>query len=158
MDIIYPSISEDENTALVQAIPLITLYVASADGQINIEEADWAKRLTEIRSFKHDDKLGDYYMHVSATFEHELNELIRHMPPSKEERLAYFGDKLAQLDPILQKMDAHESYKLYKEFLSFALHVAKSSGGILHIGTVSPAEKAIIGLPMLTPILDYPGI
>ncbi|MFZ1581728.1 MAG: hypothetical protein WAT26_11320, partial [Saprospiraceae bacterium] len=64
---------------------------------------------------------------------------------------------LASLNPVLAKMEPFYAYKLYQGFLSFASHVAKSSGGIMGFFTINPAEAKLVKLPMLTPILYTPN-
>ena len=158
MDVIFSELSEQENDQLVGAIPLITLLIGSADGLLEQQETEWAERVIKFRTFSHDEELHNYYQAVFDTFDHRLDVLMRATTESLEFRKKYLSDKLASLNPILQKLDRLDALKLYHDFLSFAKHVAKSSGGILYMANISPAEKALMSLDMISPIDRSSGI
>lgn len=145
-------LSEGEKDQLIDAIPLITVLIAGADGEIDKEEKDWAAKLTKIRSFASNDLLHDYYHSVGLGFDNKLAAIMNNMPTGQADRNSYLSEKLALLNPILAKLDAKVAYSLYKDFKSFASHVAKASGGFLRFGAVSKEEKKLIPLTMLDSI------
>ena len=65
---------------------------------------------------------------------------------------ASLSSKLASLNPILAKLENDIAVDLYESYLSFAVHVAKSSGGFLGMMSISAEEKELIGLTMLNKI------
>ena len=65
------------------------------------------------------------------------------------------GERLEKLNEILAKLPQDLGANLYKSFISFASHVAKSSGGVLGFFSVSEAEKSVIDLTMIAPI-EFP--
>ena len=158
MDAIFPNLTAEENSKLVDAIPLITLLIGSADGLFQEQEKAWAERVIKFRSFTHNEKLHNYYEKVTMTFDQRLNAMMRATTESLEMRQAYLTEKLRELNPIIEKLGGHDAYRLYHDFLSFAKHVAKSSGGILYMANISPAEKKLMNLDMITSIDSYPGI
>ena len=153
MDILS-RLSDVEKNQLVDAIPIITALIAGADGEIDKEEKDWASKLTNIRSFASNELLNDYYHFVSIDFENKLDAIIDNLPSEQSDRNSLLSEKLTLLNPILAKLDSKIAYNLYKDFLSFAEHVARSSGGFLRFGAINREEKILIPLTMLD-VIDY---
>ncbi len=148
MDILN-RLSDAEKDQLLDAIPLITILIAGADGEIDKQEKEWATKLTKIRSFANAELLHDYYHEVGLTFESKLDSFVDSLPSSQEDRTKLISEKVSLLNPILSKLDPKVSYSLYKDFISFAKHVAQASGGFLRFGSISSAEKKLIPLTML---------
>ena len=63
---------------------------------------------------------------------------------------------MAALNPILEELPLQEAAILYKDFISFAKHVAKASGGFFGFFSVGPEEGKVIGLPMLNEFIYIP--
>ena len=148
----FVGISEDEKQSLINAIPEITVLIAGADGVIDTEEVAWAKKLTGIRSYTNPESLQEYYGFVGDEFEDKLNALINELPKDVNERNSILKGRLEKLNPILAKMDNENAYGLYNSFISFAEHVAKSSGGFLRMWAISGEEKEWVNLPMINKI------
>ena len=158
MDTIFPGLTDEEHQKLIDAIPLITLLIGSADGKMDDKEKAWAQRVTKFRSYTYSSELRHYYQVVNDEFEDRLRSLADELPEDFEEAITLLKSRLGEADQPLQKLPGDEAYLLYHDFLSFAKHVAKSSGGVLYMANVSPAEKKLLDLDMLTPIENYPGI
>ena len=149
MDPIYQSLSNTEYATLKEAIPLITVLIAGADGTIDEKETSWAEKVTNIRSYSLPEHYREYYEEIGANFTESLNNLIAELPTDVEQRSQVISDRLAEMNPILNKLDPKVSANMYTEFLSFAKHVARASGGFLKFWSISAEEKRWIGLPML---------
>ena len=61
---------------------------------------------------------------------------------------------MSGLNPVLKKLENTFSYRLYHDFLSLAKHVAKATGGVFSMASISPAEQAYLDLKMLEPVSD----
>ena len=48
----FSNLNEDETKQLLDALPLITVLIAGADGNFEKDEMDWAEKVTHIRSYK----------------------------------------------------------------------------------------------------------
>lgn len=151
MDILN-KLSKAEKAQIIDAIPMITVLIAGADNEIDQEEKDWAAKLTKIRSFANSDLLHDFYQEVGIGFEEKIDKLINTLPKDTDDRNNQISESLSLLNPILAKLDSKIAYSLYKDFKSFAEHVAKASGGFLRIGSISKEEKRLIPLHMLDAI------
>lgn len=145
-------LKQSEINQLVDAIPLITILVAGADGNIEIKETDWAKKITSIRSYASDLLLRDYYKSVDEVFDTRMSEYIKEFSDDVHERTKEIAVRLNKLNDILPKIDQTYAAYLYKSYMSFAERVAKSAGGFLSFFSISAEEKKLIKLSMLNPI------
>ena len=153
----FNKLNDDEKGQLIDALPLITVLIAGADGTFEKEELEWAEKITHIRSYKLKKEMKAFYQEVDATFIEKVQYFMEAMPAGVETRNNIITERLAALNPILAKMDASYAYKLYQGFKSFASHVAKASGGIMGFFSVNPAEAKLIHLPMINPIIYTPS-
>ncbi len=148
----FENISNEELQILENAISQITLLIAVSDGDVNKEEIDWASKLVHIRTYSGDNSLLAFYEEVEANFNIKLNDLIKNSPKESEACKAYLSEKLADVNPVLAKLDPETAYHLYKSYLTLAKSIAKASGGILGFGAISHNEAHLITLSMITPI------
>jgi len=148
----FKILSDGEYDKLKDAISLITIYIAGADGKIEDDELKWAKKITSIRSFSLPEGLNEFYKEVGQDFQKQVDTYTSSLT-DLEVRNKTVEQKLSDLNPILAKLDSKLGSKLYKSYVSFAKHVAKASGGFLGFFRIGPAEKALLGLKMLTPIV-----
>ena len=148
------NLEEDERQELFDAIPVITLLIAGADGKISDEELQESKKITKIRGFSGGEHMQAFYDKVGEDYSERLDRWMKVIPKDTAERNAHLSARIEKLNAILAKLDQETGHHLHKSFTSFAMHVAKADGGIqlFKIGTVSGAEAKLVDLPMLTPI------
>ncbi len=146
-------LSKEDQAKLYDAIPLITVLIAGADGDIEKSETDWAKRITKIRSFSMEEELDSYYKRVGEDFEERLDYFIESLPGDVTRRNKAIAEKLSELNDILPKIEYNQRLALYRSWLTFAKHVAMSSGGIVGALSISPEEAKLINLPMIDEIV-----
>ena len=149
----FQNLSTEEIEKMINAIPLITVLIAGADGNIDKEEKEWGAKITKIRTYSNPDVLHDFYTQVGRNFKGRLDSFIDTLPKDTNSRNLKISDELSSLNDIFPKLEIHFAAELYNSFTSFAKHVAKASGGFLGFGSISKEEKKFIGLPMLTPII-----
>ncbi|MBP7274181.1 MAG: hypothetical protein KA974_10085 [Saprospiraceae bacterium] len=149
----FEGLSLAEMNVLLDATPYITVLVAGADGLIESEEQDWAVRLAEIRGFSNlSDEMNAYYDLVNERFDKRMLEIMDQFPTKVEDRNRLIALELSKLNDVLPKLEAKFAKKIYLSYLSFAEQIAKATGGFLRAGSISRAEKAVIGLDMINPI------
>ena len=148
----FKVLSDSEFDQLKDAISLITVYIAGADGNINDDETKWAEKVTKIRSYSLPKSLKEFYEEVGIDF-HERLENYMNSLSNLENRNSTVENKLAALNPILAKLPPNLGATLYSSYLSFARHVAKASGGFFGFFAIGPKEAALLDLKMLTPIV-----
>jgi len=148
----FKTLTREESTILFDSIPLITILIAGASGNINRNDKNWELRIAKIRTFSNPDNLHDYYHMVGKNYVDRMNSLIDEFPIDSTLRSKIIFDKLQKLNNVLSKLELNFASSLYQSFISFAKHVGKSSGGFLGIGRINRAERKWINLPMLNPI------
>ena len=148
----FNSLTEEEFEKLKDAVPLITVLIAGADGNIQSNQLEWANKVTKIRSYNMKDEIKSFYLEVGKTFEQRLQYYIDAFPTNVADRTKLISDRLSYLNDILAKLEPEIGVKFYKSFISFAEHVAKASGGFLGFFSINKEEAKLIGLPMIHPI------
>ncbi len=148
-------LTAEEREIVMDAVALVTLLVAGADGKIDARETEWASKLTKIRGYKEKVELKPLYREIGETFEDTLNDYLEKLPDDLTEMQRLISEKLAKLNTILPKIDSWYAQLYYESLLSFAKHVAEASGGILGFMSIDAKEKQIISLPMIDPI-EFP--
>lgn len=143
----------DELQELYDAIPVITLLIAGADGEIEGEELAQSEKITKIRGFSGGEIMQDFYDKVGVDYHERLNRWLKVVSKDTAERNADLSGRLEKLNPILAKLTPELGAEMYRSFTTFAKHVAKASGGFWGFGSINKEEAALIDLPMLTPII-----
>jgi len=145
----FEDITEEQFNTLKNGISWITILIAGADGKIDENETEWAKKITEIRSYSLPGELVHFYEAVGKDFSERLEALIEELPDNRDERTRILSERIAGINAILPKLENDLAVDLYNSYKSFAKHVAKSSGGFLGMMSISSAEEALMDLPML---------
>lgn len=148
----FQDLNFEEYAKLKDAIALITVLIAGADGKVRQNELEWAAKVTQIRSYNMSEDLRGFYREVGLTYADKLENYFNSFPQSIEDRTRLISERLSHLNPILAKLDPKVASRLYKSYISFAKHVAKASGGFMGFFNINKEEAKLIGLPMLTPI------
>jgi len=149
----FENLSERQFEITKDAIGWITVLIAGADGEIDKKEIGWAEKLASIRGYNNPNVLTEFYELVGKDFSTKLNRILEKVPSDTNERKELLSRKIGQLNSILPLL-GNLGYELYESYISFAKHVAKSSGGFLGFMTVDNEEKHLMSLPMLDKV-DY---
>lgn len=153
---IFETLLPEEYDLLKDAVPLITILIAGADGNIDSDERIWAEKVTNIRSYSLPEEYRGYYAEVGRNFGEDLNTLLAGLPENVVDRQMEITRRMAPLNDILGKLESKVAAAIYDEWLSFANHVARASGGFLKFWSVSQEEKKWINLPMLQKFAWHP--
>jgi len=148
----FSNISEEEYKKLKESYAVIAALVGGADGTVDEDEQEWAKKIVSIRSFSGNENLFPFYNEVKTEIEDDLNTLILALSGPFETIQSALAERLSGINPILAKLPPKTAYHIYKGYLSFAEHIAKASGGIFRFFAVSKEEKKWLNLTMLNPI------
>ena len=149
----FNNLKEEDLQILLDAVPLIAILIAGADGNIDDEELQWSKKVTHIRSYKMKADMKSFYAEVDKNYVGKLQHFIEVLPAGVAERTSIISEKLTEVNPVMAKLTPDVGSKLYKSYLSFADHVAKASGGVMGFFAVNKAEASLIGLPMIHPVV-----
>ena len=148
----FHQLNEEEKQELYDAIPIITLLIAGADGKIDEDELKGSEKITKIRGYSGNEVMQAFYDKVGEDFSERLDRWMKVISKDTAERTADLSARIANLNPILAKLDQEWGARMYESLTSFAKHVAKASGGFLGFGSINKEEAALMDLPMLTPI------
>jgi len=151
----FKSLNQEEFTQLKDSIALIAVLIAGADGKVDPNETEWAEKITNIRSYSGPEVLQEFYEEVGKDFHDKLMHFIIKYEGELNQRNEAISERLQGINPILAKLDEELAAQLYKSLVSFASHVAKSSGGVLGFFSVSEAEKDLLDLNMINAI-EFP--
>ena len=147
----FKVLSDAEFDQLKDAIALITVYIAGADGDIDEDETNWAEKVTKIRSYSLPKNLSGFYEEVGVDFHSRLENYVSTLS-DLETRNKTVEQALTDINPILAKLPKKLGAAMYHSYISFAKHVAKASGGFLGFFSIGPNEAALLDLKMITPI------
>lgn len=148
----FSPLTPEEQELMFEAIPLITVLVAGADGNIDERERHWSKKLANIRSWDRNNRLKAYYEQVDQHLARRVAELEQSLPSDIGAREAEISRRLEPLNDILSKMEQPFPYLYYRSFCTYAKSIAEASGGFIRYFTVGPEQDRVIDLPMLKPI------
>jgi hypothetical protein len=159
----FKNLTTTEQQLLFDAIPLITILVAGADGDIDEIELAEAQRLADIRSFNTKGQTNFFYEKVNENLSERIMEMMKELPNALTLRQEEVVARLIGLNAIFEKMVLPFGYLYYKSFRSFAKHVAKSNGGFMRFMTIGPEEAEVVELPMLDEVerpskIDFPNL
>ena len=101
----FKQLTSEEYERLKDAIPLITILVAGADGKFEKEELNWAEKIASIRSYKMSDDLVGFYKDVGINFHEKLEDYVDAFPKNVDDRNDIISDRLEDLNDILPKLD-----------------------------------------------------
>ena len=151
----FSGVTPEDYQHLKDSIPLITVLIAGADGDIDTKEKEWAEKVTNIRSYALPEGLKEFYLEVGEDFQEKLDLYISEYHGDTENRNRLIATRLAHLNEIFPKFVNREvAVGLYESLLSFARHVARASGGFLSWGSINPQEQRVINLDMINPVAE----
>ena len=144
------NLSKEEKDLVMNALPIITVMIAAADGKVDESETNWANKLTDIRSYSHEEELQAYYEKVSENFAQQVRMMVKDLPTNTKDAIPALSATLAGMNEVLPKLPATMSGPFLKSMKTFAKHIARASGGFLKIASISKEEQDLINLPMIT--------
>jgi len=144
------NLSTQEKDLVMNALPIITVMIAAADGSVDESETNWANKLTDIRSYSHEEDLQAYYEKVGENFAQQVRMMVKDLPANQKDAVPALAATLAGMNDILPKLPPTVSGPFLKSMKTFAKHIARASGGFLKIASISKEEQALIDLPMIT--------
>ena len=127
----------------------VAILVAGANKKVDNSEIKSAVGLAEEKRNKETDLIKDYYTKVADKFEVNLRGYLNLLPTDDDKRLEFLLNKLDRVNYFFSKIEKEVSYRLYLSFRDFAYKVARSSGGIFGLLSVSFAESTYIDLKMI---------
>ena len=126
----FKGLSDEEIDKLKDAVALITVYIAGADGVIEENELEWAKKIANIRSYSLQDGLEEFYESVGEDFAERVEKYVKRLS-DLQTRNNTVENRLTELNPILAKLEPKMGALMYSSYVSFAEHVAKATSKVI---------------------------
>ena len=146
------SLKDDEKSLLTRAPILVCLLIAGADRRIDRKEVvGFLYQIYDLSS-GYTSAVSDFYSEILNSIEKRLFEEYDSLPDDLEERSGQIVKALTGLNDILPKLNKNFSASYYKSLKDTALKIAKSSGGVMGVGSISDEEKKYVDLPMINPV------
>ncbi len=142
-------LNDEEREQLFHVPSLITVLIAGADDNIQREEITWAAAVVNYRTLTGDELLYTYYDEVNASFDAGVELILEKCPKGLNERTLYLKREIAQINPVLKKLDQVYRNALIASWKSLAKQVARATGGFLGVGAISKQEEELLGLEMI---------
>lgn len=140
---------------LIYKSPIITcILISGADGNIDKREVSTAIKTSRKNAKRKRAMLYHFYNELAEDFEIILNKLIEIYPSDVQERNERIVKELSGLNVLFNKLDKTFSIVYYASLLDIAKIIAKSSGGLFGLRSISKEEKEFLDLPMI----DDPSI
>ena len=146
----FHALTEEEKQLVLNAPALITVLIAGAEGKIDHEEEERAKRAVAFRSITGDPFLFEYYEKIENTFDSKVAEVIAAYPKDTEQRTRALSEELSKLNPVLAKLEKIFAKSLLDNWKNLADAIARASGGFLGYFNISGKERKLIDLPMIS--------
>ena len=80
------ALNQDEKDLMLDAIPLITLLIAYADGEMDDEERNWSEKIAHIRSYANHESLQEFYEKVGDHYQDKLDHMLETLPENNDQR------------------------------------------------------------------------
>ncbi len=148
----FNGLKKEEYQQLIEAVPLIAILIAGADNDIDLKEKEWAEKIVKIRSYNNHFDLKPYYKDVDEQFIDLFDKFVNELPKDSDARSRELTKRLSAVNNIFTKVSMRTANQLYTSFIAYAEQIARASGGILRLMSVSREESMWVGLPMIDPI------
>lgn len=145
----FHALTKEEIEQILDAPALITYLIGGADGNLDKNEEERAKRAIAYRSIKGDPLLFGYFQELEKDFDLRLDRVINKFTGNTASRTAAISEELSRLNPVLAKLEKIYAQSLLKSWKNMAEAIATSSGTFFGFFGVSSSEKELMGLEMI---------
>ncbi|MCG8306122.1 MAG: hypothetical protein MI975_01945 [Cytophagales bacterium] len=128
----------------------ICILIASADEKIDHSEVKKALKIAREKRARANEQIIDYYKKVAEKFEVNLKGYLTLLPTDHNKRVDFLVERLERVNYFFSKMEKEVAYQLYLSFRDMANKIARASGGIFGLLSVSFAESKYIDLKMIS--------
>lgn len=142
-------LNSKEKEILLSAPSLVMILIAGADGTIDNKEVSRAISVTKENANSEKGYLHEFYKQVSDNFQVKFHHLLYSLPSDTVKRNEIIIERLSRLNKVFQKTDKTFSIVFYASLRKLAVEIARSSGGVMGINSISEEEQQFLNLPMI---------
>lgn len=143
--IFFKDLSEAEKALVLSAPALVTVLIGAADNEFTQSEKDRGSKAVQFRSTVGDPILKEYFQLANEVFIENVEDIYRTYGNNTDN----IAEKLAEINPILKKLDTRFAAALVDNLRSLAKAIAQASGGVLGFLEISKEEAHYINLGMI---------
>ena len=124
------SLTNSEWEQLYKLPAYISLLAANHDGGIDRQERKAAIKLSHIKTYSCHPLLTSFYDEADKVFEQNIVELDEALPKERTAREEAIKQKIAKLDPILNKLGTEYAKALQQSMQTFLRYVSKAHNNV----------------------------
>lgn len=143
--IFFKDLTDSEKELLLSAPALVTVLIGAADNDFTTGEKERAAKAVHFRSTVGDAILKEYFQMANQNFDANVEDIYRTYGNNTDAIAA----KIAEINPILEKLDTRFASALVENLKSIARAIAQASGGVLGFLEISKEEEHYINLDMI---------
>lgn len=145
----FAKLEEKDRENLYLTPVWVSLLISGVDDLFSKKEIKKAIDFADSKQKESDSFLKDYYNMVAKKFEVNVQGYNTLLPKDQKNRTDFLVEKLDESNNILKKLEKEQAHKLYLSFRDFANRVARASGGLFGLLSVSFAEAQYVDLKMI---------
>ena len=150
MDFPLRNLNETEKDSMKSAPILAGLLIACVDGEVTEKELARIEQIIKTKTFsEHNDVHYLYTELANDSLNGRIKSVFADLGHSTDERVANATEALKGLNTILPKLNPTYALQFRDSLHDIAVEVAKASGGIFGMGSISEEEKELLNLPMI---------
>jgi hypothetical protein len=145
----FEKLSREELDELHITPVWISILIAGEDNAFTKKEIKNSVMLVNQKKDTSTGFLKDFYTNAATKFEVNMRGYITLLPENFQQRTEFLVKRLTNVNVLLEKIDMEHAGQLYSSFREFASGVARYSGGLFGLLSVSFAESKFIDLKMI---------
>jgi len=145
----YKRLSDEDLEKLILIPVWITLLIAGADGAYTKAEINRAIKNIRERAKAGGELLGSYYELVRTKFEMNVKGYLVMLPVDESTRTKFIISKISEVNELFKKLPGEYTVALYNSYRDLANQVARASGGLFGLLSVSFSESKYLDLKMI---------
>jgi len=150
MDFPLRNLNETEKDSLKTAPIYVGLLIASVDGEVSENELARIEDIIKTKTFSEQNDVHYLYTELANNdLLGNINTIFNGLGDSTEARVSGATEALKNLNSILPKVSPTYALQFRESLHDIAVEVAKASGGIFGMGSISDEEKEVLDLPMI---------
>ena len=150
MDFPLRNLNDTEKQSMMNAPIHVGLLIGSVDGEVSKKELDRIEGIIKTKTFSEDNDVHYLYVDlVKDDLSGKISTIFDTLGNTAEERVNEATAALKGLNSILPKLNPTYALQFRDSLHDIAVEVAKASGGIFGMGSISEEEKELLNLPMI---------
>lgn len=150
MDFPLRNLNYTEKQSMMNAPIHVGLLIGSVDGEVSKKELDRIEGIIKTKTFSEDNDVHYLYVDlVKDDLSGKISTIFDTLGNTAEERVNEATAALKGLNSILPKLNPTYALQFRDSLHDIAVEVAKASGGIFGMGSISEEEKELLNLPMI---------